>query len=393
MLVPVSQLTYERLAAGDLRALARAVSLVEDGSPGAAALLAACAADGRRSRRIGVTGPPGAGKSTLVDQMVRLLRAQGKTVAVLAVDPSSPYTGGALLGDRIRMNSFAGDPGVYIRSMASRGALGGLGATAAEVCQVLEASGRDVVLLETVGVGQDEVAVAQLADVTLLVLVPGLGDDVQSLKAGIMETADVFVVNKSDLPGADRVAEEIVAMQSLVCAEGWNPPVVKVVATTGVGVSDLLAIATGSLEKRSRELVAFPAQTALSGVQIDHLGIAVRSIETALAFYALLGMHVSHQETVEHEQVRTAMLPAGDSRLELLEPTAEDSTIGRFLARRGEGLHHVALRVANLDQRFAALQASGVRLVSDAVRVGAAGHRYFFVHPSATGGVLVELVG
>jgi LAO/AO transport system kinase len=386
MLECVPAHTYQRLAAGDLRALARAVSMVEDGSPGAQELLAACAASGKLARRIGVTGPPGAGKSTLVDQLVRLLRAQGKTVAVLAVDPSSPYTGGALLGDRIRMNGFAGDPGVYIRSMASRGASGGIGRAAASVCLLMEAAGRDVVILETVGVGQDEVAVAELADVTLLVLVPGLGDDVQSLKAGIMEVADVFVVNKSDLPGAERVEAEILAMQSLVCGEGWIPPVLKTVASTGEGVAALLEVVSGFVSSKGQ------ATVPLAGATIDHLGIAVKSIAAAKQFYALLGMHVTHEETVEHEQVHTAMLPAGESRLELLEPTAEDSTIGRFLARRGEGLHHVAMRVTGLDERFAALQQAGVRLASESIRVGAGGHRYFFVHPSATGGVLVELV-
>src|SRR5580693_5331397 len=177
----------QRLAAGDVRTLARAVSMVEDGVPGAAELLAGCKALGRHARRIGVTGPPGAGKSTLVDQMVAKLRASGETVGVVAIDPSSPYTGGALLGDRVRMRGFAGDPGVYVRSMASRGALGGLAKSAAGVCTLLEAAGRGAIIIETVGVGQDEVGIAGLADVTLLVLVPGLGDDVQALKAGVME--------------------------------------------------------------------------------------------------------------------------------------------------------------------------------------------------------------
>ena len=385
----------ERVAAGEIRALARAISVVEDGGLGAEALLALCAAGGRHARRVGVTGPPGAGKSTLVDQMVRQLRAQGKTVGVVAVDPSSPYTGGALLGDRIRMQGFAGDPGVYIRSMASRGAMGGLARTAAGVCAVLEAAGRDVVIIETVGVGQDEVEITRLADVTLLVLVPGMGDDVQSLKAGLMEVADIFVVNKSDLPGADRVEAEIVAMQGLVCESGgWRPPVVRTVGTSGEGVPALLAVVErfvhegGPAARRPQT-----GQAPSGGMQLDHLGIAVRNIAAAKGFYELLGMRVVHEETIEHEQVKTAMLPLGESRVELLEPTAEDSTIGRFLAKRGEGLHHVAVRVDRLDERFAQMQAAGVRLASDRIRVGAGGHRYFFVHPASTGGVLMELVG
>ena len=204
-----------RLRAGDVRALARAVSMVEDGAAVAAELVAACREFAGGALRIGVTGPPGAGKSTLVDQMARWLRAEGQTVGVVAVDPSSPYTGGALLGDRIRMQGFAGDDGVYIRSMASRGAMGGVARAAADVCTVMEAAGRQTILIETVGVGQDEVDVIGLADVTVLVLVPGMGDEVQSLKAGVMEVADIFVVNKSDRGGAELVEQEIVAMQGL----------------------------------------------------------------------------------------------------------------------------------------------------------------------------------
>jgi len=393
----------ERLAAGDVRTLARAVSMVEDGVPGSSELLAACRGIGRHARLIGVTGPPGAGKSTLVDQMINKLRAAGETVGVIAIDPSSPYTGGALLGDRVRMNGFAADPGVYVRSMASRGALGGLAKSAAGVCSLMEAAGFGTILIETVGVGQDEVEIAGLADVTVLVLVPGLGDDVQSLKAGVMEVADIFVVNKSDLPGAERVEAEILAMQGLGAHdEPWLPPVVRTVASSGEGVDALLAavdrclVATnGQKQKRNTEILRF-AQNDLSfggGLKLDHLGIAVKSIAAARGFYELLGMTVAHEETVEHEQVKTAMLPLGESRIELLEPTVEDSTIGRFLARRGEGLHHVAVRVVGIDERFAAMQAAGTRLASDQVRVGAGGHRYFFVHPASTGGVLLELVG
>jgi GTPase len=419
----------ERLRGGDVRALARAVSIVEDGATTAAELLAACREFAGAGLRIGVTGPPGAGKSTLVDQMARWLRAQGQMVGVVAVDPSSPYTGGALLGDRIRMQGFAGDDGVYIRSMASRGAMGGVARAAGDVCTVMEAAGRETILIETVGVGQDEVEVVGLADVTVLVLVPGMGDEVQSLKAGVMEVADVFVVNKSDRGGAELVEQEIVAMQGLVAVGGgWVPPVVRTVATTGEGVGELMetvrrcAVEKGTGRERSRFLhpleqkrsmgtpiramptlgaknapkMGHPAAVpgmAGGGLRLDHLGVAVKSIAGARGFYEALGLAVTHEETVEHEKVRAAMLPLGESRIELLEATEEDSTIGRFLAKRGEGLHHVAVHVEGIDAMFARLRAQGVRLASDAVRVGAGGHRYFFVHPVSTGGVLLEIVG
>ncbi len=376
-----------------MRALSRAVSLVEDSSAAATEIVKASRALGRRARRIGITGSPGAGKSTLTDQIVRLLRAQGERVGVVAVDPTSPYTGGALLGDRIRMNGFTGDDGVYIRSMASRGELGGISRGVDGVCTVMEAANFGTIVIETVGVGQDEVAVTALADVTVLVLTPGMGDDVQSLKAGVMEVADIFVVNKADLPGADRVEAEIKGMQSLAMAHhAWVPPVVKTVANTGQGIAELMEAleryASAHAERKTQG-----GATRLDGLKLDHLGIAVRSIAAARGFYESLGTYVTHEETVAHEQVKTAMLPIGDSRIELLEATVPDSTIGRFVTKRGEGLHHIAVKVDRIDERFAAMQAAGVRLASEQVRVGAGGHRYFFVHPASTGGVLVELVG
>ncbi len=343
-----------------------------------------------------MTGPPGAGKSTLVDQMVRWLRNEGQSVGVLAVDPSSPYTGGALLGDRIRMQGFAGDEGVYFRSMASRGAMGGVARAAGDVCAVMEAAGKETILIETVGVGQDEVDVVGLADVTVLVLVPGMGDEVQSMKAGVMEAADVFVVNKSDRGGAELVEQEIVAMQGLAAAAepgGWVAPVVRTVATTGEGVPELMEAVGRCVRERSGRRVRVGGGGVGGGLRLDHLGVAVKSIAAARGFYEALGLAVSHEETVEHEKVKTAMLPLGESRIELLEPTEEGSTIWKFLAKRGEGLHHIAVHVDGIDAMFARLSAQGVRLASDAVRVGAGGHRYFFVHPASTGGVLLEIVG
>jgi len=210
-----------------------------------------------RARVIGLTGPPGSGKSTLVDQLARLYRKQNRTVGIIAVDPTSPYTGGAILGDRIRMQDHFSDPGIYIRSMATRGSLGGLARTTADVATVLDASGRDLVLIETVGVGQDEVDIVRLADITVVILVPGMGDDVQSIKAGIMEIADIFVINKSDREGAERVEREVRALQSLaVRQDGWTPPIVKTVASEGTGVPELAATVAAYEEYLQEENLA-----------------------------------------------------------------------------------------------------------------------------------------
>ena len=232
----------ERLRSGDTRALARAISLVENDSPGAIDVLSACFRYTGNALRIGITGSPGAGKSTLVDRLARAWREAGISVGVIAVDPSSAFTGGAILGDRIRLQERIGDDGLYVRSMATRGALGGLARTTADVAQVIEASGKDIVLIETVGVGQDEIDIVRLADITVVVLVPGMGDDVQTIKAGVMEIADIFVINKADREGADRVEREIRAMQSLAGERSARiTPIVKTVATSGSGIDDLLS--------------------------------------------------------------------------------------------------------------------------------------------------------
>ncbi len=231
----------ERIVAGDIRALARAATAVENRRPEAVPLMRELFPRTGRAMLAGITGPPGAGKSTLVDQMARALRTEQRTVGVLAIDPTSPFSGGAILGDRIRMQRHHSDAGVFIRSMASRGSLGGIAAATIDLALLLDAAGKDVVLIETVGVGQDEVEVARLADVTIVVLMPGMGDDVQAIKAGIMEVADIFVINKADHPGADALERDVNALLSMAAQNGrWTPPVIKVVATEGRGISEVL---------------------------------------------------------------------------------------------------------------------------------------------------------
>lgn len=274
-------------------ALARAISLVENGRDGYEEILSALHPSVGRAHRIGITGPPGGGKSTLIEHVVRAYRERDITVAVVAVDPTSPFTGGALLGDRIRMESLTLDPGVYIRSMASRGAMGGLATTTREVCDVLDAFGFERVIIETVGVGQSELAIAGSADTTALVLVPESGDGVQVLKAGVMEIADLYVINKGDRPGADRLVQEVEVMLGIrrgnayrhvgphhgglsgrparsepddaADTQVWSPPVLKTAAVRGEGVEAAIGVfdrhwtflgATGLLQRKRRERLA-----------------------------------------------------------------------------------------------------------------------------------------
>ncbi|MDQ3283841.1 MAG: methylmalonyl Co-A mutase-associated GTPase MeaB [Acidobacteriota bacterium] len=257
------------------------MSLVEAHDPRATRLLAELYASTGRARIIGVTGSPGAGKSTLVAAMAKHYRAQGKRVGIIAVDPTSPFTGGAILGDRIRMAELYTDRGVFIRSMATRGFLGGLAKATNDVVDVLDAAGFDVVLVETVGVGQDEVEVVRTVQTNLVVLVPGMGDDIQAIKAGIMEIGDVFVVNKADRPGADKTVTEVTMMMSLVEEHGdWVPPIVKTVASKNQGIGDLddailkhfhYLESSGELDRRNRDRVRIRIETQLKESFLDRL--------------------------------------------------------------------------------------------------------------------------
>ena len=355
---------------GDTRALARAISMVEDRTAAGDALLREVFPHAGRARVIGITGSPGGGKSSLVDRLAGAYRNENPQVGIVAVDPSSPFTGGAILGDRIRMQALSTDPGIFIRSMATRGNLGGLAPATADVIRILDAAARDPILVETVGVGQDEIDIVKLADISVVVLVPGMGDDIQALKAGLMEIGDIFVINKCDRPGVDKMERALTAVLSLAHRDdGWIPPIVKTIATEGRGIDDLKAhIDTfiGNFANSEQRLArkraaahhqligmlqerlvrnaldaAFPGgmldqvvdriarreedpHAVVEGMlgsslKIDHIGIAVRSIPEALKLYeGLIGLKVSGFEDVAEQGARVAMLPIGESRIELL---------------------------------------------------------------------------
>jgi LAO/AO transport system kinase len=284
---------------GDARSVARLISLVENGDPALPEVAAAMASHAGRAQVVGLTGAPGVGKSTTTNELVRAMREAGNRVGVLAVDPSSPFTGGAILGDRIRMQDHTADSGVYIRSMSSRGQLGGLSAATPQAVRVLEGAGCDVILVETVGVGQAEVEIASLADTTLVLLAPGMGDAIQAVKAGVLEIADVFVINKADRPGADATYRDIQGMLALGerGPDEWRPQVVRAVAAGNEGIDDVVAAigkhrswleSTGNLQKRrearaAAEISALALGTLRSRIGDLSGGMALPELATRVA--------------------------------------------------------------------------------------------------------------
>ncbi len=449
---PVRELA-ERVLAGTPPAIARAITWAETSDPRFPDLLSHLWPRTGRARVIGLTGAPGAGKSTLTAVLAKAARAEGRKVGIVAVDPSSPFTGGAILGDRIRMQDLYTDPGVMIRSMATRGHHGGLSRATADAVDVFDAAGFDDVLVETVGVGQDEVEVFRLAETCVVLLTPGMGDDIQAIKAGLMEVADVFVVNKADRDGADRTVHEVLQMLELGEHGAWIPPIVKTVARTGDGVAALrtelakhheflsgpagasrmrdrtvrrietivqerllaelhglsgseasMASWAGRIEARSEDPFraaqalletlrrnGAPAAPKVGVKRIAHLGLAVASVDGGGSFWDLLGLPEQHREEVASQKVLTSFRPVGESALELLEPTAPESPIAKYLEKKGPGLHHVCLEVADVAAMLVKLKAAGVRLVNETPLPGAHGCLVAFVHPAATGGVLLEL--
>jgi LAO/AO transport system kinase len=400
-----------RVRDGDPRALARAMSLVEDESAAGASLMRDLFAHTGRAYVIGVTGTPGAGKSTLVDRLIGEVRASGRTVGVIAVDPTSPFTGGAILGDRVRMQAHAGDPGVFIRSMATRGHLGGIARATGDIALILDAAGKDVVIIETVGVGQDEVDIVRTADVSIVTIVPGSGDEVQALKAGIMEIADIFVVNKADMEGADRAVAAIRSLQALQrFAPGeWRPPILKTEATTGRGVPELAAAierfrehAAGATAGRRRERAAWRVrelaarrflqrvETGMGPTMLEQMldRIAAREVDPYTAADEMIARAIGASAPGAPPATAGPAFRSGGGEVEpAAYPVGPTFTSGGI--EGSATLDHVGIAVADIEQALAFYRDALGLEIGEAENVPSQHVRAHFV---AAGGAALELL-
>ncbi|ADY01136.1 MAG: methylmalonyl Co-A mutase-associated GTPase MeaB [Vulcanisaeta sp.] len=389
-----------------------------------------------RSHVIGITGPPGSGKSTLIYTMARKI-PQEKRIAILTIDPSSPFTGGSFMGNRIRMQELTSRPNIYIRSMATRGIRGGLNYATIAAVNVLEYAGADYIFIETVGAGQSDTDIKYVAD-TILVLVPPLsGDEIQALKSGLMEIGDIYVVSKSDNQVSESTYRDLMAMVDMmkeIKGNSWKPIVVKVSGLYGYGVDDLLRLiddrfrelinngrlseslisrrllemrlyAYDLLEKSlierkdlesevvSGKLTPQEAARRLLGMErprLDHVAIAVKDLDGTIEKFRKLGLRVSDPVIVEEQGVKVAMVWLGNTRIELLEPLNPNSTVAKFLESRGEGIHHIALEVNDLEEFIKRVQEAGL-VITGKPSKGAEG-LVVFIHPKSLNGVLLELV-